>query len=139
MFHYNREYDYYYEYHKLSNGQTALFALNQWRYSKHRDLYVVFAIADKKKQLIQWMLEEGNGDLDSKVTGKCGTEGLAWAYRKIKEAIEYFKKEDSAWHYNLIVSASDHRRFVVYEHFLKRLGFTKCNVQGSGLVLLKKI
>lgn len=138
MLHYDKELDSYYEYHKLENGQTALFALSQYRYDKHRDLYVIFGISDKKKYLRQWFKESGSGDFDTKVTGKCGVEGLLWAYNKIEESIEYFQK-DFLWYYNIIVCASDRRRFIVYEHFLKRLGFKKQNIQGVGMALIKKV
>ena len=138
MFHYDREYCYYYEYHKLSNGQTACFALPEWKYPRHTDLYVCFGIANKKKQLRKWLIEDGYGDLDLNITGTCGTEGLIWAYKKIEEAIDYFRG-NGVRYYNIIVLASDHRRFTVYEHFLKRLGFRKQNIQGCGLGLIRKV
>lgn len=139
MFQYNYEDKYLYEYHQLSNGQTAAIMFVAWDYDDRTDFYVAFAIADKKKQIKRWFNEEGNGDLDCATTGKCGVEGLVWAFQEIEKALEELPTYSRNRRANVIVMASDSRRFRIYEHFLKRLGFKKQPYQDDGMVLMKKL
>ena len=79
-----------------------------------------FAIANKKKVLRQWLNSDGYGDLDMTTTGKCGVEGLLWAFKMVREFIDKHMYESD----RIIVYGSDARRQKVYKHFLTtRLGF----------------
>lgn len=79
-----------------------------------------FAIANKKKVLRQWLNSDGYGDLDMTTTGKCGVEGLLWAFKMVREFIGTHMYEND----RIIVYGSDARRQKVYRHFLTtRLGF----------------
>lgn len=53
-------------------------------------------------------------------TGKCGVEGLLWAFKMVREFIGTHMYEND----RIIVYGSDARRQKVYRHFLTtRLGF----------------
>ena len=47
-FQYNRDYQYYYEFLKMKNNQTAVIAFIKYDYDRHTDYYVVFGIANLK-------------------------------------------------------------------------------------------
>lgn len=139
MFDYDKEYGYYYKYHTLSSGQTCMIAFVKFEYDRRIDYYVCFAIANKKKQLREWFHEEGSGNLDTETTGKCGMEGLIWAFQQVEKAISYFHSDRSSKDRFLIVSGSTPRRYRIYKHFLKRLGFYEQNRQGEGIAMMRKI
>ena len=78
------------EYTKLSNGQSAVICFDKnYRHEigSGYDYAVAFAIANKKKVLRQWLNSDGYGDLDMTTTGKCGVEGLLWAFKMVREFI----------------------------------------------------
>lgn len=111
------------EYTKLSNGQSVVICFDKnYRHEigSGYDYAVAFAIANKKKVLRQWLNSDGYGDLDMTTTGKCGVEGLLWAFKMVREFIGTHMYEND----RIIVYGSDARRQKVYRHFLTtRLGF----------------
>lgn len=105
------------EYTKLSNGQSAVICFDKnYRHEigSGYDYAVAFAIANKKKVLRQWLNSDGYGDLDMTTTGKCGVEGLLWAFKMVREFIDKHMYESD----RIIVYGSDARRQKVYKHFL---------------------
>lgn len=86
------------EYTKLSNGQSAVICFDK-----------------------NYRHEIGSGyDLDMTTTGKCGVDGLLWAFKMVREFIGTHMYEND----RIIVYGSDARRQKVYRHFLTtRLGF----------------
>jgi len=138
-FQYNRDYQYYYEFLKMKNNQTAVIAFIKYDYDRHTDYYVVFGIANKKKILQAWLDETGNGDIELQTTGKSGSvEGLIWAYKKIQEFANEFHSDKNIKERKIIVMASDSRRYRIYKHYLSRIGFTE-QPTTDGLTLIRKI
>ena len=138
-FQYNRDYEYYYEYLKMKNNQTAVIAFIKYDDDRHTDYYVVFGIANKKKILQAWLDETGNGDIELRTTGKSGSaEGLIWAYNKIQEIAEEFQSDKDVKERKIVVMASDSRRYKIYKHFLSRIGFTEQPTR-DGYTLIRKI
>lgn len=137
--HYDRENQWYIEYGKLSNGQTAMIVFDKYQRGLTYYYYVLFGIADKKKTLRHWLMEDGCGDFDTLCTGKCGTEGLVWAFKKIEEFIyerEYWKNQKT-YKNKIVVLGSDTRRYRIYRHFLKRLGFKEESNPEFGVGLVR--
>ena len=139
------EYDYenkwYIEYTKLSNGQTAMIVFDRFEKGRTIYYYVTFGIANKKKFLKRWLMEqEGNGDFSMQCTGKCGTEGLLWAYRKIEEFMEEHKSwaTNNVYTHKVVVQGADAHRHRIYKHFLKRLGFVEERDPDWGWLIAKK-
>lgn len=122
---YSIEDGWYYEYGKLSDGKTAMITFGRnWRneIGMGNDYCVAFAIANKKKIIKQYLHGDGHGDLDMTITGSGSTEGLLWAFNKVKEFIDTELKDKD----RVIVYGSDSRRMRIYEHFLtRRLRFRK--------------
>lgn len=138
-FQYNRDYQYYYEFLKMKNNQTAVIAFIKYDYDRHIDYYVVFGIANKKKILQAWLDETGNGDIELQTTGKSGSvEGLIWAYKKIQEFANEFHSDKNIKERKIIVMTSDSRRYRIYKHYLSRIGFTE-QPTTDGLTLIRKI
>lgn len=84
------------EYTKLSNGQSAVICFGKnYRHEigSGYDYAVAFAIANKKKVLRQWLNSDGYGDLDMTTTGKCGVEGLLWAFHTGEDALQKTYKQ----------------------------------------------
>lgn len=122
---YDRKTQCWYEYGKLSDGKTAVIVFDK-NYRRdigsESDYFVSFAISNKKKYLKQWITDEGRGNLDHEITGSGNTEGLVWAFNRLK----YFIEEHLYRNDRIIIQGSDNRRFRIYEHFLgTRLGFKK--------------
>lgn len=127
------------DYTKLSNNQTAGIAIIRNDLCRDYEWCVLFAIANKKKKVSDYF--HGICDLETEITGKCGMEGLIWAYHEIEEFIEILESRHREGHTGevrrnkIVVEAADSRRFRVYEHFLKRLGFRKqVDVYGECLI-----
>jgi len=125
--HWDNQNRWYIEYTKLSNGQTAMLVLEELEKGKTLYYSVLFGIANKKKTLKNWLYSEGDGNFDIQCTGNSGTEGLLWAFRKLKEFIEEHEhwKTWKSHNHKIIVQGSDQRRYRIYKHFLKRLGFVE--------------
>lgn len=139
------EYDYknqwYIEYTKLSNGQSAMIVFDKYDRGNTTYYFVTFGIANKKKILRKWFLEDGSGNLSMECTGKCGVEGLLWAYNKIEEFIEEHKSLSNEGTHNkkIVVVGADARRHRIYKHFLKRLGFVEELDPDWGWLITKKL
>lgn len=129
----------YMEYTKLSSGQTAVIVFYKFADDFTTEYHTCFGIANKKKVLRQWINEEGYGDLEDTVTGKCGFEGLIWAYKKVEEFIELMSRPNRKRDCKLYVYGSDKRRHRIYKHFLKRLGFVEENNPYYGYILAKDL
>lgn len=127
------------EYTKLSNGQSAVICFDKnYRHEigSGYDYAVAFAIANKKKVLRQWLNSDGYGDLDMTTTGKCGVDGLLWAFKMVREFIGTHMYEND----RIIVYGSDARRQKVYRHFLTtRLGFEEILDPYWGICLAKNL
>lgn len=139
---YDKENQWWIEYTKLSSGQTAVIMFSKYPRGKTLYYFVTFGIADKKKMLRNWLLETGSGDLCTKCTGKCGAEGLIWAYHKLEEFIQdrkLFNKSDKVLRYKVTVCGADARRHRVYRHFLKRIGFNEEYDQELGWIIVKNL
>lgn len=140
--HFDYENKWYIEYGKLSNGQTAMIVFDRYERGCTTYYWVIFGIANKKKVLKRWLYEqEGSGNLGMECTGNCGAEGLIWAYHKIEEFInENWRWGSNKVHsYKIAVQGSDNRRYKIYKHFLKRLGFVEEIDPEWGRTLVKKI
>lgn len=131
---------FYYKYGKLSNDQSCMICFI--KYQRHKksskvasiDYFVSFAIANKKKHLLNYMFSKEGYSICLKETGNAGFEGLIWAYKQIKEF------EDVPYApFNIIVMGEDTRRFRIYEHFLKREGYKKISHPIWGWCLRKTI
>lgn len=133
---YDSEYNYWYEYNKLPNGQSSIIV-----FTLHRDSYgkiewhVGYAIADKKKYLRAWLCCGERNIIEYKETGTCGFDGLILAYRKLQELEKSYCSTGEI----IVVEASDSRRFRVYEHFLKRIGYKKEKHPKHGWVMTKTL
>jgi len=109
----------FYKMHKLKNNQTIIICFSKFEFSKCNEYSIFLAIANKKKHIRQFLLEEKDV-LMGKETGKCGLEGLLWAKNQIVE----FEKSNYCKNSDYISAGwADNRRRDVYEHGLKKLGF----------------
>ena len=137
MFKFDYKDGYWYDYTTLSNGQTAGMLLDKYDTDKVVYYYVCFGIANKKKHLKRWLFQTEENNVDDNVTGKCGTEGLLWAFERLKFFGEMEVIQDKKREVRIVVQGSDSRRFRIYQHFLKRLGYTKRWEQEYGWCLVK--
>lgn len=128
MLEYNCQQNYYFEQHKLSNGQ---FCRIEFIEIKQGEYGVVFAVADKKRNLRGYMEETSENTLTLKSTGRCGLEPFIWCKDKMLEA----ETEISGLR-KLFVLGEDSRRFRIYEKALKRYGYRKENTH-LGFVMVK--
>lgn len=132
---YSSKDNWYYEYGKLSDGKTTMIVFcKNWRneIDAGRDWCVAFGIAKKKKIIKDYLRGDGHGDFDMMTTGNGSTDGLLWAFNKVKEFIE----TELEYGDRVIIYGSDSRRMRVYEHFLtRRLGFRKIKDQYWGWCL----
>lgn len=137
MLKFNYKGDYWYEYITLSNGQTAAIIFDRYDTAKVVYYYVMFAIGSKRKHVDAWLFSQAANDLDCNTTGKCGIEGLIWAYTKLQEFENVSRIDNNSKEVRIIIQGSDSRRFRIYEHFLKRLGYIKRLEQKYGWCLVK--
>lgn len=125
----------YFKTHKLKNNQTASIYFIQEELSKGTEYCVVFAIANKKKHIKQWITGERDA-LSYKETGTCGLEGLIWAKQQILFFEEFIKtKRDNV---TICISWADNRRRNVYERALSKYGY-KISYRYSSKYISKKI
>lgn len=109
----------YFKKHKLSNNQTISIFFIKEELKRGTDYFVVLAIANKKRDIKQWIL--GQRDvLSDKETGKCGVEGLLWAKKQIIDFEGFIKYQKNV---TICVSWLDNRRRNVYEYGLKKIGY----------------
>ena len=138
---YDNEHSSYIEYATLSSKQTAVFVATEYHKELKKDIrfYISFGIANKKKQLREWLFGE-HVNLGSCTTGRCGLEGLIWAKRKLieleKELLSVYQEDQpvSIW-----VQWSDTRRKKVYQHYLQPLGYQIVIDPEWGMALTKNI
>ena len=121
-FTYDRKSGGYYARHKLSNGQYCMIGLMEYYNNRTTDYWVVFAVANKKKNLNGYFDETKDNNITLKMTGTCGVEALFWAKKMLIESGEKSK---------IIVTGEDARRFHLYERALPRLGYYKSCVDGQ--------
>ena len=119
--------------HKLSNGQYCMIALMEYERSRGAEYYVVFAVANKKKNLTGYFDENKNNNLTLKMTGTCGVEALFWAKKMLlqfeRDVLPRRMGENEQ--VKIVVIGEDARRFQFYEKVLPRLGYYKSCVDGS--------
>lgn len=124
----------YFKTYKLSNNQTISIFFIKEELKRGTDYFVVLAIANKKRDIKQWIL--GQRDvLSDKETGKCGIEGLLWAKRQIIAFEDFIKYQKNV---TICVSWLDNRRRNVYEYGLKKIGYN-INYRYNCKYLTKKI
>lgn len=123
---------FYSERKKLKNGQICAIRIFE-DINKGKILYcVVFAIADKRKNLFAYLDGKKGGEkLCLHSTGK-SLEGLIWA----KNIILNFKPEK---HGKLFIQGEDKRRYQVYKRALLKYGFKEERLDFCGMVLTKEI
>ncbi len=134
-FEYNRTDSMYWRRHKLSNGQFCMIGFQQGLSDcgDMEDYNVVFAVADKKKQLRGFFNSSKENNITLKSTGKCGVEALFWARDMILEfemQIQAFKKNNAT--ISIMVAGEDARRFRLYERALSKYGYKKVTGRGHG-------
>lgn len=125
MFSYDIENDMWWCRHKLSNGQYCMIGFEDFSddVDKVSNYNVVFAVADKKKQLRAWFENSKNSNITLKSTGRCGVEALFWARDRI---LDFERLCATSTHTSIIwVTGEDSRRFHLYERALSRYGYTK--------------
>lgn len=86
-------------------------------------LYLVFAIADKKKYL-RGYFTESRGNITLKSTGKCGLEGIMYAKNKILE-LEEILKDEGYENCTIVIAGEDKRRERIYEKAAKKYGYKR--------------
>ena len=132
-FNYDEDNDVYTRRHKLSNGQFCMigFQCEESPCGDKWDFNVVFAVADKKKQLNGYFKANADNTITLKSTGRCGIEALKWARDTIMEF------EDALLGYegqpitiSVSIAGEDQRRFRMYERAMSRYGYKK--VPGVG-------
>lgn len=132
-FTYDHENGMFYARHKLSNGQYCMIAFIEYERSRGAEYYVVFAVANKKKNLTGYFDENKNNNLTLKMTGTCGVEALFWAKRMLlqfeRDVLPRRMGENEQA--KIVVIGEDARRFQFYEKALPRLGYYKSCVDGS--------
>lgn len=131
----DRENDMFWQRHKLSNGQFCMIGFERIMNNCEdvEDYNVVFAVADKKKQLRGFFNGSSENTITLKSTGRCGIEALVWARDKILE----FEEEMQGYEghnvtISIMVAGEDSRRFRLYERALSRYGYKKVPGQGRG-------
>lgn len=128
----------YYDHTLLSNKQTAGIAFYQHDTDKAISWYVTFAIADKRKRVLDYLSERGCGKIELKQTGRCGVEGLVWAKSKILEFANFISTNNNKKN-KIIVQGSDNRRFRIYERYLSRNGFVKQLIPDYGWCMVREL
>lgn len=131
----DHENDMFWQRHKLSNGQFCMigFQRDLSECGDVEEYNVVFAVADKKKQLRGFFENSKENTITLKSTGKCGIEALKWARDKILEFEEEMRGyEGDNVTISVMVSGEDARRFRLYERGLKRYGYRKVPGRGKG-------
>lgn len=131
----DRKHDMLWQRHRLSNSQYCMIGFVRELNScwDVEDYYVVFAVADKKKQLRGFFDGTAENNITLKSTGRCGVEALRWARDKILEfETEMRGYEGSKVTINVMVAGEDARRFRLYERALSRYGYTKVPGRGNG-------
>jgi hypothetical protein len=126
----------YYNTKKLSNGQTATILFFKDNLKRDIEYSVAFVIANKKKHIKQWLLEEKDV-LSDKETGNCGLEGLIWAKKQLFEFEEFIKERYNEKTF-ICIYWTDNRRRNVYEKVLKKIGY-EMNYRHSRKCLSKLI
>jgi hypothetical protein len=94
---------------------------------------VGFAIANKRKQIRNWLDEKPN-NLELHYTGRCGIEGLVWAKKQLKE-FEMFTLDK--YPHKLIrieIEGTNSKRMRVYRKALKDYKYSQ-----SESIIYKKI
>lgn len=129
----DRENDMFWQRHKLSNGQYCMIGFERItnRCGDVEEYNVIFAVADKKKQLRGYFESSSDNTITLKSTGKCGLEALIWAKEKIlefEEELRGYKGQNVTM--SIIVTGENQHRFRMYERALSRLGYKK--VPGNG-------
>ena len=130
----------YYARHKLSNGQYCMIAFVEYRYGYSRTLeyYVIFAVADKKKNLNGYFNGDKNNNLTLKMTGTCGAEALCWArdmLHEFEKIVAEKAKRGRDDEVKICVMGEDGRRFRCYAKYLQRHGYRITSTQwGLGLI-----
>lgn len=115
--------------HKLSNGQYCMIAFYEYsnEICDRIDYNVVFAVANKKKQLYGFFNGTKEDNITLKSTGHCGLEALVWARRAILDFEEFIIEQARYWNYthsiSISVAGEDNRRFNAYKKGLSRYGF----------------
>jgi len=141
LFTYDDENLAYYARHKLSNGQYCMIAFVEYYYGYSRTLeyFVIFAVANKKKNLNGYFNGDKNNNLTLKMTGTCGTEALYWARNMIHEFEKTVKEKTENSKYDevkICVMGEDGRRFRCYAKYLQKHGYRITSTQW-GLSLIK--
>ena len=108
----------FYKIDKLSNRQSIGIFFTEYSTGKRSYYNVAMAIANKRKYILDWILD--NYSFENKSTGKCGLEGLVWAKKRL---IEFEKSEHVRIGDVIEISWSDNRRRDAYEHALKKIGY----------------
>lgn len=131
----DRANDMFWQRHTLSNGQVCMIGfVRDFSDGGTEEYNVVFAVADKKKQLRAFFEGSKENTITLKSTGKCGVEALYWAKDKILE----FEEEIIGYNYGkgdnvaIIVTGEEKRRFRLYEKALSRYGYKKVPGSGAG-------
>lgn len=123
---------FYSERKKLKNGQMCEIKIYE-KVCKNQVLYpIVFAIADKKKQLKAYLDGTNGGEkICLHCTGK-SLEGLIWA----KNQILNFKPQKAG---KIFITGEDKRRYQVYKRVLLKYGFKEEHLDFCGMALTKEI
>lgn len=135
IFEYDDIHEMYWCRHKLSNGQFCMIGFEYFpdEIKNYEEYNVVFAVADKKKQLREFFKGSTKDNITLKRTGKCGLEALLWA----KDMILEFEEELRGFAgYNItiaiVLSGEDKHRFRIYERGLHKHGYKKVPGAGKG-------
>lgn len=118
----------YYKRHILSNNQICDIRFCKEEKKKYTDYYVVFCIANKKRQ-VEAFLNSTKGSVTDLETGKCGLEGLLWCKKQIFLFEDFLKEKGEKA--RIIVFGADNRRFKVYKWALMKKGYKLTNVSMS--------
>lgn len=124
----------YFARHRLSNGQFCMIGFYQYYTQRAIEYGVAFAVADKKKALNAWFNGTSKDTISLKMTGRCGVEALLWCRDKILEfenEIQRSKCRDT----KITISATDSKRFRMYEKALTKYGYKKAFMHGTWLMV----
>lgn len=107
----------------ISNKSSTIIFYEERNYLGYDLIYTIaFCIGTNRKQILKLAFNRRDY-ISNKITGNGSTKYLIFAYEAVIQFEEYIRSKYPTRKIALYISATDEKRWNVYSHYLKKIGY----------------